>query len=102
MVLGVVASLGTQHVTLPLKVLLIRIQGGSNRGLLQAARAVVAESGVFGFWAGSRATLWMATNPSVTYVVYERLQRLFSDRNRASRSGRDREEASQSRAVKES
>ncbi len=97
-----IASLGTQHVTLPLKVLLIRIQGGSNRGLLQAARAVVAESGVSGFWAGSRATLWMATNPSVTYVVYERLQRLCSDRNRASRSWRDREEASQSSAVKES
>lgn len=99
-----IASLGTQHVTLPLKVLLIRIQGaGAKIGLLEAARAVVAESGMLGFWAGSRATLWMATNPSVTYVVYERLQRLFSDRNRASRSGRDHNrEASQSSTVQES
>ena len=83
LLLGVIASLGTQHVTLPLKVLLIRIQGGSNSGLLDAARAVVSETGWLGFWTGSRATLWMATNPALTYVVYERLQRLASDRNRA-------------------
>ena len=38
--------------------------------------------GIRGFWAGSRSTLWMATNPAVTYVIYERLQRRFSDWNR--------------------
>lgn len=104
--LGVIASLGTQHVTLPLKVLLIRIQGGSNTGLLDAARAVVAETGIGGFWAGSRATLWMATNPSVTYVVYERLKRSFSDRNRCSRFAQgcegQEENPGEENAVKES
>ena len=72
--------------------------------MLEAARAVVSETGWLGFWTGSRATLWMATNPSLTYVVYERLQRLFSDTNRTKRNRRDeqREDAEQSSTVPES
>ena len=42
---GVIASLGTQHVTLPLKVILIRIQGGNSSGFLDAASKIIAENG---------------------------------------------------------
>ena len=58
------------------------MQGGTSTGFLDAASKIFAENGTLGFWAGSRSTLWMATNPAVTYVIYERLQRWFSDRNR--------------------
>ena len=92
LLLGVIASLGTQHVTLPLKVMLIRIQGGNSAGLVDAARRIMAESGLLGFWAGSQSTLWMATNPSVTYVLYERMQRWFSDRNRRQHHRQQREQ----------
>jgi len=105
MLLGIIASLGTQHVTLPLKVILIRIQGGNAAGFVEAARKVYAESGPLGFWAGARGTYYMATNPAVTYVIYERVARWFSDRNIAAAQARGEpagDAAARGRGIKES
>eukprot|EP00038_Savillea_parva_P001801 m.107509 g.107509 ORF g.107509 m.107509 type:complete len:586 (+) comp10623_c0_seq1:98-1855(+) len=82
--LGCLASFFTQTVTLPLKIILVRVQGGKATGFMDAARQVLKESGPKGFFAGLTSNLFMMINPAITFIVYERLIKLFVTQRRES------------------
>eukprot|EP00041_Stephanoeca_diplocostata_P012407 m.207839 g.207839 ORF g.207839 m.207839 type:complete len:365 (-) comp18944_c0_seq7:128-1222(-) len=84
--LGCLASLSTQLVTMPLKVVLVRVQSGNASGVVSASRALYAEGGIGAFFQGARAAFVVMVNPAMTYVVYERLRSWFVSRRRASLS----------------
>ena len=66
-VLGCIASLWTQSVTLPLKVMLVRVQGGKASGLAEAARQIFTEGGISAFFAGLSSNVVVMINPVRTY-----------------------------------
>lgn len=83
LVLGMVAAAIGQLFTSPISVISTRQQTKpeKNPTILAAAKNILEEDGITGFWRGLKVSLVLTTNPSITYATYERLKNvLFNGR----------------------
>jgi len=74
--LSCASALLTMWFTMPLKVLLTRVQAGKAAGLIDALEQVFTAPG--GGWrelfAGMGASFWISANPALTFVFFERIR----------------------------
>jgi adenine nucleotide transporter 17 len=69
------AGLTTVVLTTPLQVVSTRLRL-SGEGVTACMRALLRDEGVRGFFKGLGPSLWLASNPAIQYMLYERLKAL--------------------------